>query len=77
MTNAVAELLEASKALSVADRLALADAIWETIPIDDDWRPSPAVLAELDRRRAEHLADPGSAITSEEIWSRLNALRTA
>ena len=62
MTNAVTELLEASKALSIADRLALADAIWETIPIDDDWRPSATVLAEVHRRLEEHDRDPGSAI---------------
>ncbi len=72
MTNVVADLLEASKALSGADRLALADAIWETIPIDDEWRPSPTVLAEVHRRREEHMANPGSALTSEEMWTRLD-----
>lgn len=75
MTNAVAELLEASKVLSIADRMALADAIWESISIDDGWRPSEAVLKELDRRTAEHDRDPSTAIEWPEMQSRLEALR--
>ncbi len=75
MTNAAAELLEACKALSVADRLALADAIWETIPIDDDWRPSASALAEVHRRLEEHDRDPGSAVSWEEMQLRLKRLR--
>lgn len=75
MSAEARRLLEASQLLTVADRLALADAIWETIPIDEDWRPSEAVLAELDRRMAEHGRDPGSAIEWPEMQRRLEELK--
>ncbi len=75
MTNAVAELLEASKALSVADRRTLVDAIWDSISIEDGWRPSAAVLAEVYRRLEEHDRDPSSGISWEEMQLRLQQHR--
>ncbi len=75
MPDAVIELLKASQALSVADRRLLADAIWESIPIDDGWQPSDAVLAEVHRRLEEHDRDPSSAIGWDEMQERLSKLR--
>ena len=76
MTLSVAELVEASQSLSVADRKTLAEAIRESIPLDDGGRPSEAALAEIRRRRDEYDASPESGIPTEEMWARLDSLRT-
>ncbi|MBI4499820.1 MAG: addiction module protein [Gemmatimonadetes bacterium] len=58
--------------LSIAQRIALVEDIWDSIakdaralPLTDDLR------AELDRRWAEHERDPSSAIPWEQIKKEL------
>ena len=60
--------------LADADRIALALEIWESL---DDRRPSaalsPAQVEELARRDAELDADPGSALTWEQIRAEVES----
>jgi len=70
MPNALLELLK----LPADERVELALALWESL--DDAQREaelalSPEQAAELDRRLAEHIANPGSAIPWEEIRRKL------
>jgi putative addiction module component (TIGR02574 family) len=77
MQQTIAELVEASEALPIEERIELVQAIWDRIPtLPVEWRPSSAALAEIRRRRDEHAASPETAISSNEMWSRLDALRT-
>lgn len=60
--------------LAPAKRAELALALWESL--DDVSREAelsllPEQEAELDRRLAEHLSDPGSALPWEEVQRRL------
>lgn len=60
--------------LSAGERAELAMALWESL--DDSQREAELTLtpdqaAELDRRLAEHLADPGSAIPWDEVRRRV------
>ena len=54
--------------LPVADRIALAQAIWDTVAAEP---PAPLVTPaqrrELERRLADHPADPGDVIPWEQI----------
>jgi putative addiction module component (TIGR02574 family) len=75
MSPTVTELVEASKALSVEERKALADAIWESVSVEEGWRPSEATLTEVHRRLEAHDRDPGSAVTWQEMQQRLEQLR--
>jgi putative addiction module component (TIGR02574 family) len=74
--NKVALLDELMK-LSPSERLDIADELWHSIHPPGSVRPGePFVLtaeqkAELDRRIAEHRADPGSAVPWEEVRVRL------
>jgi putative addiction module component (TIGR02574 family) len=77
------ETLNALLKLSSRDRAALAMALWESL--DDSQREryreginyameislTAEQLAEIDRRLAEHLADPGSAIPWEKVRRKL------
>jgi putative addiction module component (TIGR02574 family) len=70
LSNTLASLLK----LPAKDRIELAMALWENL--SDEERETELVLtpeqeAELDRRLAEHLANPGSAIPWEEVRRRL------
>jgi putative addiction module component (TIGR02574 family) len=54
--------------LSVEDRIALAQAIWDSIPA----QPHPPLLTEaqrreLERRLADHEANPGDVVPWEQI----------
>jgi putative addiction module component (TIGR02574 family) len=56
------------------ERIEIAQAIWDSVSdddLDETFVLSPELKQELDRRWAEHLADPGSAIPWEEIKKRL------
>lgn len=58
--------------LSVAERIQLVEDLWDSIAADPDAFPlTEAQKAELDRRLAEHEADPDSAIPWEEVRERL------
>lgn len=60
--------------LSVSERLALVEAIWESISTDPASMPvSEAQLREARRRLAEHDADPTTAIPWEEAEARLRS----
>ena len=61
--------------LPIDVRLRLVSAIWDTLPQDADLSPSDLQQAELDRRLSEHRADPGSAISHEEIMRRVKSRR--
>lgn len=75
MTDSMQAILDASRALSIEERRALAEAIWDTISLEDDWRPSDAVLAEVHRRLEEHDRDPSTAVSWDEMQMRLQRLR--
>jgi putative addiction module component (TIGR02574 family) len=65
-----AKLLE----LSATDRVDLAMALWESLtPAEQEaeFDLTPEQRAELDRRLAEHMADPASAIPWEEVRRKL------
>ncbi len=58
--------------LSVAERIQLVEDLWDSIATDADAYPlTEAQKAELDRRLAEHEADPDSALPWEEVRERL------
>ena len=68
------ETLNTLLKLSSQDRAELAMALWESL--DDSQREKELSLteelaAEIDRRRAEHLADPDSAIPWEKVRDKL------
>jgi putative addiction module component (TIGR02574 family) len=66
--------MEAIRELSVSDRLALVEEIWESISDDPTMVPvSEAQLAEARRRLAEHEADPTTAVPWDEAEKRLRA----
>lgn len=68
------DLLDAARALSLAERIELAEAIWDTIANDAgvDQLPVPeSHRRELDRRLEEMEAGPDSGSSWEEVRSRL------
>jgi putative addiction module component (TIGR02574 family) len=70
LSNTLAALLK----LPAKDRVELAMALWESLA--DAEREAELVLTpaqeeELDRRLADHLANPGSAIPWEEVRRKL------
>jgi putative addiction module component (TIGR02574 family) len=65
---------DALRHLSVAERLQLVADLWDTIAEDapEEALPlTPELAAELDRRLAEHDADPGSALGWDGVRARL------
>jgi len=70
LPNTLAELLK----LSASDRVEIVMALWESL--SETERAGQLVLtleqeAELDRRLAEHVADPASAIPWDEVRRKL------
>ena len=68
------DLLQEARALSVAERIELAEAIWDTIAEDAgvDQLPVPeSHRRELDRRLAEMEANPEAGSPWDEVRSRL------
>jgi putative addiction module component (TIGR02574 family) len=66
----LAELLK----LPAVDRAELAITLWESLTDEErgaELRLGPEERAELDRRWAEHLADPGSAISWQDVRRKL------
>jgi putative addiction module component (TIGR02574 family) len=67
-TSSLSELLK----LSEAERIQLAQDLWDSIPPASEALPLTEELRqELERRLAEHKADPSSAIPWEEVRARL------
>ncbi len=60
--------------LTSAEKLALIGRLWASLDTANLPIP-PAVQAELDRRWAEHLANPSAALTLEELMARVEAKR--
>ncbi len=71
-----AQLLEQVRSLPAREQVELVDEILEGLPVEEetDAGPnlSPAQIAELERRMAEHLADPDSAIPWSEVKRGIN-----
>ena len=66
--------LEALRRLSISERLQLVADLWDTIAEDapDEALPlSPELRAELDRRLADHEADPEAAAPWDALRQRL------
>jgi putative addiction module component (TIGR02574 family) len=65
----LAELLE----LTPAERIQLAEDLWDSVTADDENLPplTEAQRAELDRRLAEHRRDPSTAVPWDEVRARL------
>ena len=60
--------------LSVEDRLALVEDLWDSIAADEAAVPlTDAQKAELDRRLADHEANPDDVVSWEEIKASLSA----
>ena len=58
--------------LSEAERIQLAQDLWDSIPAASDAPPlSLEQLEEMEERLAEHRADPSSAIPGDEARARL------
>ncbi|MGN6543596.1 MAG: addiction module protein [Aureliella sp.] len=58
-------------ALSVEDRLRIVQLLWDSISSESEISVSPEQQQELDRRVAEHDANPSSAISRQEVERRL------
>jgi putative addiction module component (TIGR02574 family) len=70
LPNTLAELLK----LSARERVEIAMALWESLTDTEreaELALTPEQEAELDRRLAEHIANPGSAIPWDEVRRKL------
>lgn len=70
LPNTLAELLK----LSAGERAEIAMALWESLTDAEreaELTLTPEQEAELDRRLAEHIANPGSAIPWDEVRRKL------
>jgi putative addiction module component (TIGR02574 family) len=57
--------------LSPAERIQLAQDLWDSIAEEEMLPLTPEQIEEIERRLAEHEKDPGSAIPWEEVRARL------
>ena len=72
LSNTLAELLK----LPASQRVEIAMALWESLTDTEreaELALSPEQEAELDRRLAEHVANPDSAIPWDEVRRKLSA----
>ena len=70
LPNTLAELLK----LSASDRIEIAMALWDSLGETEreaQLALTPEQEAELDRRLAEHIANPASAIPWDEVRRKL------
>ena len=65
----VAQLLE----LTPAERLDLIGELWDSLGPDDLPPLTKDQIEEMERRLAEHRADPGSALSWEEVRAELRS----
>ena len=66
--------MDAIRRLSVSERLALVEEIWDSISADPESVPiSEAQIAEARRRLADHEADPSTAVSWEDAEERLRS----
>ena len=66
-----AELWSELMKLTPAERIELAQDLWDSIGEQEPPPLSEEEKEELDRRYAEHLRDPGSALKWEDVKARL------
>ncbi len=67
-----ATLLETAKKLPLAERVELAEALWEDIAAEGYEPPiTPAQAAELDRRLEEHRRHPEAGVPWEQVEAGL------
>ena len=72
----IAESYPQINALPASQKLLLASELWDSALAEDlDIPASEALLAELDRRHAEYLADPSKVTTWEDAKARILASR--
>jgi len=68
-------LLDELKQLTAAERIQLAEDLWDSITPEEMPPLTPEQIEEIDRRLAEHQRDPTTALPWEEVrswlWSRL------
>lgn len=64
-------VLEAINSWPVEEQLELVDAVYDRLAAEGAIVPSPEQWAEIERRMAEHEADPSSALTREEFEARM------
>jgi len=57
--------------LSPAERIQLAQELWDSITPEEMPPLTPEQIEEMERRLAEHEKDPGSAVPWEEVRARL------
>ena len=70
--STLSTLLHEILRLSTAEKLALVEQIWDSIPEDDEaLAPTPEQRADLERRLAEANADPDGGIPWEEVRDRI------
>ncbi len=70
LPNTIAELLRLPK----VERVELAMALWESLEDPEqaaEFDLTPELTAELDRRMADHVADPSTAIPWQDVKRKL------
>ena len=71
-SNSLSTLRHEILRLSTAEKLALVEQIWDSIPEDDEaLAPTSEQRADLERRLAEANADPDGGIPWEEVRDRI------
>ena len=65
-------LLEDALSLPLPERIKLADEIYRSVDLEtDDATISPEILAEMERRDADHEANPSTGCSVEELEKEL------
>jgi putative addiction module component (TIGR02574 family) len=64
--------LETVRGWPIPDRIELVFRLWDQI-VEDGWQPEPTdeLIAELDRRLANHQANPTNVRTWEQVLERV------
>lgn len=67
---------DAIRAMSVAEKLALVERIWDDLATSGTALPLPAwAIKESSRRRDEMIADPTLGVSHEDMWKRIHDRR--
>ena len=62
-------------ALAPSDQLRIVQAIWDRLPAGVGTELTDSQRAELDRRWAEYVANPSTALSEEEFRERIRLVR--